>query len=245
MTMIGTPVDGLQYTDGNDAIATGDDMIKAALLLIDGRLHTPGDLKHSVQTADHGLWVVADGRNSIVRANVNAAYNTLADANGWSGSDGSHVGTPDYRGRTLVGLGTGPDVNTINKNDSLAVANRSPKHNHSRGTLLVANRASGISIDSVAGHSHGGATGLTDLQHLYNSPGSGLFLPASGDTSFGVWVTTGSGHNHSISDGGSHAHTVSDPGHIHTLTGTIGATTGPSETPAYGVGTIFVFVGKP
>lgn len=214
MTITGTPIDNLQFSDGNDPIATGDDLIRAALLLIDGRLNTPLDLKHSVRTDDHGLWVAADGRNNIVRANVHPDFVAEMVALNYLGFDGAHIGVPDYRGRVLVGLGQHADVNELTDNDGMIVANRRPKHKHT----------------------------VTDPGHKHEAPGGNQFmLWRSGDAA--NWP------------GGS-ALPYPEITNPDTTTKTTGVSVGPAgaghdpatdplDGPAYGVGTIFIFTGKP
>jgi hypothetical protein len=58
------------------------------------------------------------------------AEDTAARMNHAGAADGTHFNLPDYRGRTLVGLGTHADINSLSDSDGLAVASRTPKHKH-------------------------------------------------------------------------------------------------------------------
>jgi hypothetical protein len=87
----------------------------------------PGDLKHSLQAADHGGWALCDGR-SILRALYPALFAIIGTTYG--AADGGHFNLPDYRGRSLYGKGTHTEVDSFADNDGLSVANRRAKHQH-------------------------------------------------------------------------------------------------------------------
>lgn len=92
--------------------------------------HTVGDLKGSLHTGDHDGWLWADARTNIARNAVDADFVTLMLALGYPGNDGTMIGLPDLRGRTLFGRGTHADVDTLGENEGLVVGSRRPKHRH-------------------------------------------------------------------------------------------------------------------
>lgn len=63
----------------------------------------PGDLKTSLQAADHGPWLLANGRNNIPRAGLPADFIELMLLLGFPGVNVATIGVPDWRGRTFVG----------------------------------------------------------------------------------------------------------------------------------------------
>lgn len=133
---------------------------------------TTGDLKHGLQAADHDGWIFADGRNNIARSAVGLPFVNLMLVLGYPGADGTKIGVPDYRGRTLVGLGTHADINALTDNDGLAVASRTPKHGHAASGLTAAvtdpGHVHGHGADVAAAHP-GGSLAPTTGQPGYDA----------------------------------------------------------------------------
>lgn len=119
------------YPDGGDAVMDGDDAIQAQAEKVETYLPYAGDLKASMQLADHGTWLLCDGRNNVPRASVSADFVATMLAAGFPGADGTKIGVPDFRGRAIVGKGTHGDIDALTDNDGEAVGNRRPKHKHS------------------------------------------------------------------------------------------------------------------
>lgn len=138
-------------------------------------------------------FLVCDG-STVLRSAYPELFQ-LANSAGLVGTvfgagDGSTTfALPDMRGRTVVGVGTNSDVNTIGANDGVAVASRTPKHTHTipahDHTIPAhyhSSRATGadINITSSGSHSHAPNFG----SYFYVSPpggavvGSGSFLSA-------------------------------------------------------------------
>lgn len=121
---------GLPFPIGGEA-ADGPVAFEALAEAIEDLLPRAGDLKHSVQAGDHGKWLICDGRTTVLRSIVSTEFVSLMLTLGYAGSDSSHIGLPDYRGRVLAGLGTHADVNQLTDSDGLAVGSRTPKHKSS------------------------------------------------------------------------------------------------------------------
>lgn len=121
---------GVPYPDGSDAVMDGDDAIKAQAEKVESYLPYAGDLKPSMQLADHGTWLLCDGRTSIPRSSVSTDFVAAMLAAGFPGSDGSHIGVPDFRGRAIVGKGTHPDVDALTDNEGESLGVRRPRHKH-------------------------------------------------------------------------------------------------------------------
>jgi hypothetical protein len=138
-----TTIHELPFTDGDDPVADGDDTIQALAEKLDALLPRHGDLKPSMQLADHGPWLLCDGRTNLVRATYPTAFVNAMLAAGFNGDDGTKFGIPDFRGRAIVGKGTHGDVNALNDNEGAGVGGRTPKHVHRTPTGWVSNGGAG------------------------------------------------------------------------------------------------------
>ena len=156
-------------------------------------------------------------------------YNVLT-ANGtvfpYGGSAGTTY-TPDLRGRVPFGLNSANgDVDALSDNDGAAVADRSPKHKHSIGSLGISNT---LSVNPAGGHSHtvrvttstGGVTDGTDKLVRSNA---GLQ-----DGGFGGPVNGVGDHSHTL------AGSVS-------LTGSVGVGNGTNDAVPYVTVNYIIFV---
>lgn len=106
----------------------------------------PGDLKASLQVADHAGWLLADGR-SVLRTDYPDLFALIGTTFG--AADGTHFTLPDYRGRGIVGKGTHADVDALTDNDGLAVASRTPKHFHYSPWPFAENGGGGNFLNAI------------------------------------------------------------------------------------------------
>lgn len=126
-TFTTTARNALRWLTGSNDVRDIDAGFQALAEDTAARMNHAGDLKHGLQTADHDGWLICDGR-SLVRASYADLFTVVGTTYG--AADGTHFNLPDLRGRTLVGLGTHADVNSLSDSDGLAVASRTPKHKH-------------------------------------------------------------------------------------------------------------------
>lgn len=250
-----TAIQKLPWPEGLDPASFGDNVIRQLAEALDLRLPYPGDLKPSLQAADHGLWKFCDGRGlvtgaggtgaAVLKSSLPAAFVALLVASGYE-VDATHVAYPDYRGRTVFGVGTHADVNALTDSDGSSVGSRTPRHSHSISADgahdhgFVAD-SPGTSADGT--HNHGNTSGGSDSSYVYanNSllAGQTEFILANG-TLGGL----GSDHHHGTFDSGLHSHIVNPHSHGFSAAGTHshGAATGQTVSP-YGVANWFVYIG--
>lgn len=173
-----------------------------------------GDVKASFQSADHGDWLLIDGRNNIPRSQVTQEFIDLMIARGYPGADGTKIGLPDGVGRVLAGKGTHADVNVLGKNEAEAVATRTPKHKHTV---------------SDPQHAHG------DPPHLNDDGGSFYGYVAFDATEFSPGQAQGVHTVDNASTGNSPTGVSVGPG---------GAAPYPLNGPAYLTINWFIYVGS-
>jgi hypothetical protein len=154
-------------------------------------------------TAPSG-WAILDGstltgaqsKHPELWANIDPAWKS-----------GSDIVLPDCRGRMPIGKGTHADVDTLNKNDGVAVASRRAKHAHTNGLTFAGTNAN---------------TGTESADHVHNEnvtttgSGTGSQMPRA-------ILDSGAGYQSSGANTGgrSAAHT-----HNYTPSGTIGGSIG-------------------
>lgn len=91
-------------------------------------------------TPNANVWLLCDG-SAVSRTGTYAnLFNAIGTTYG-VGNGTSTFNIPDGRGRAIFGLGTHADVNALNDQDALTLANRTPNHAHASGTLSVASHA--------------------------------------------------------------------------------------------------------
>lgn len=73
-------------------------------------------------------WLVCNG-SQVSQSTYSALY-AIIGPNKFGTDTGGNFYLPDLQGRMPVGLGTNADVDAIGENDGSALANRSPKHQH-------------------------------------------------------------------------------------------------------------------
>jgi microcystin-dependent protein len=123
-----------------------------------------GSLTSYVGAAAPSGWLLCDG-SQVSQSTYSALY-AIIGANKFGTDTGGNFFLPDLRGRVPVGLGTNADVDVIGDNDGAALANRSPKHQH---TVYD------------PGHSHT-VTGLTS--NTQSPPDGAVTLTGFGGSSF-------------------------------------------------------------
>lgn len=74
--------------------------------------------------------------STVVRTGANARLFTYLGTLYGAGDGSTTFGLPDSRGRVNVGKGTHTDVDTVGKNDGLAVGSRRVKHKHTHNLTL-------------------------------------------------------------------------------------------------------------
>lgn len=123
------------------AVAEGADAVSAATYSVgssgsvapssggDGAL--TGDYKFAVQAADHGDWLLCDGR-AVSRTTYAALFAVVGTAFG-VGDGATTFNLPDCQGRTLFAVGTHVDVNQVGDSDGLALAARTAKGVYTTG----------------------------------------------------------------------------------------------------------------
>ena len=148
------------------------------VLLGDGTWGTLAGMPSGVVLAFGGLvasiptgWLHCDG-SAISRATFAALFTALSTRYG-AGDGSTTFNIPDFRGRSIFGLGSHADVNAHGDTDGVAEANRTPKHNSSvtdpghihtedePGGSTAGNPGGGILAGSQGGSTGSATTGIT------------------------------------------------------------------------------------
>lgn len=160
-------------------------------------------------------WVLCDG---AAYDGTNSTYTALwlALQTRFGGTGQSNFNVPDTRGRMLVGKGTATAVDTVGKNDGVALGNRMPFHSHSH-TLTLPNH----------GHSH--TLTLPNHTHNYNSPNGVIASTAGANTNAGITAGVTAPPNSLPAIDGAVGNPTSNPA----INGTIGTGAAPQDTPAF------------
>jgi microcystin-dependent protein len=131
-------------------------------------------------------WAICNGQ-ALNRTTYADLFTLLGTAHG-TGDGSTTFNIPDYRGRTLVGVGTMTEVNALTDNDGIVTAGhniyRGPLHGHTLGTFAVA--SSGNHTHTYAAPQDGGGT---------LNAGAGPDTIYDGNTLGG---TAGNTHTHSM-----------------------------------------------
>jgi microcystin-dependent protein len=179
-------------------------------------------------------WLICDGR-LISRLTYSALFAIIGTY--WGAGDGSTTfGLPNTPGRTLVGPGTVIDANGTSLSYSFAQLAGVLSAAISQANLP----ALSLTSNTIAAHSHGGATGAganhthsidvqgdhshsTDVQgsHAHNYrytsfSGGGPFSQSGGVAESDVALQTDiqGGHGHNLTTNGAHAHNASYSGNL-------------------------------
>jgi len=193
-------------------------------------------------------YLLCDG-SAVSRATYAALFAVISTT--WGAGDGSTTfNLPDTRGRLVVGVGSHADVSALNANDGAALASRRVKHSHTNG---VTASPSGLTLPnhqhsiSDPGHNHG----VSDPTHAHVDTGiPGTTGPPDGNRrtqSTDQWpgavsnfANSTAGAYTGISIQGNYTgisvqNPTSNPAINGSVTvgGTIGATGGTVDTPAY------------
>lgn len=167
-----------------------------------------GDTKTSVAPADHGAWLLCDGR-SLSKADYYLLWEVIGYAFGGSGDS---FNLPDPAGRALAaaGAGSGLTVRAIGaevgtETHTLTIPEM-PSHNHIADT-------SGAHTHTIndPGHSHGGVPNQasTATNGLSNKTGNG---DSTGTSTTGITIQSAGTHTHNIQNtGGSLPHNNMQP----------------------------------
>lgn len=120
---------------GDKYNASAHNIIVADLTDLDTRLTAAaaytvpaGSLTSYVGAAAPSGWLLCDG-SQVSQSTYSALY-AIIGVNKFGTDTGGNFFLPDLRGRVPVGKGTNGDVDVIGDNDGAALANRSPKHQH-------------------------------------------------------------------------------------------------------------------
>ena len=87
-----------------------------------------GDLKVSARATPSAGWLLCDGA-AVSRSTYSALFAAIGTSYG-AGDGASTFNVPDFRGRTIVGVGPHADVNGRGLNDGQLPGNRRPRHKH-------------------------------------------------------------------------------------------------------------------
>jgi microcystin-dependent protein len=124
-----------------------------------------GDVKQTLRETAPAGWAFGEAQN-VLRVGIYAKLFALWGTKYGIGDGVTTFGMPDLRGRILIPKGTHTDVDALGDSDGLAVASRTPKHVHEKGTL-------GTSPDGVNVLGGGaGATGFNINTHFHAVTGS-------------------------------------------------------------------------
>jgi microcystin-dependent protein len=150
-------------------------------------------------------WLLCDGGEF----DTTGPYAGLFGVIGYAyGGGGAKFRVPDLRGRVAFGKGEASVVDSLGKADAGVVAERSPKHKHSVGSLAAAGGRHGHTggTHGAGAHSHsidatreviGRGTGTSTFGKLDNGGSQGT--SGVGDHAHGVYINDGGEHSHSFS----------------------------------------------
>jgi microcystin-dependent protein len=129
----------------------------------DNRLFSPGDLKMSAAANPSPGWLLCDG-SAVSRSTFTDLFAAISTAYG-AGDGSTTFNLPDYRGRTIVGAGTGPGLT------ARALGGKAGEENHtlSNGEMPVHSHA-GVTAGDSPDHSHytSGTTGADSPDHAHH-----------------------------------------------------------------------------
>jgi microcystin-dependent protein len=157
-----------------------------------GQRFQTGDSKHSIQSADHAGWLLANGRAVTVAMGF-TALRALLLAQGAPVDGSGNPLLPDARGRAIIGAGSGPGLTARALFASIGVETHA------------------LVIGEMPVHNHGGVTGGMNANnphgHVTDIGGAGFGTKTSASTGGslngdGVQATN-IDHGHSISNQGS------------------------------------------
>jgi len=141
-------------------------------------------------------YLLCDG-SAISRTTYSALYAILGTAYG-AGDGSTTFNLPDLRGRVIVGMASGghSSVNALGLNDGAALANRTPRHNHTNGLTLPA-------------HAHSHSLTLPNHYHNVSDPGHGHSVQSW------QYATAGGGYSIGYSTSASGSYSVSPVGMVN------------------------------
>lgn len=183
-------------------------------------------------------WLSCDG-SQVSRTTYAALFGVIGTAYG-SGNGSTTFHLPDFRGRTMVGAGSGPSLTSRSVGDKFgeealpAHIHTTPNHSHTASSNTAGSHSHSMTSDGYHEHYlYFDGSGQT-VWHDFIGSGGGLntvTLRENAATSAvsNYWKAAGAGyHAHMIIDGGSHSHTI-------TVNSGGASTTGSTGTGSHGV----------
>jgi microcystin-dependent protein len=154
---------------------------KPSVLALDSAGGTPcytGDFKHSLQSANHGRWLICNGQ-AVSRTVYSALFAIIGTAFG-AGDGSTTFLLPNCLGRVNGSIGQGSGLSNRTpgqvvgaETHTLTVA-QMPLHNHIDGTASINNNLSfGSSSTTVAGNINVQSSTSTALHAITSSTGGG------------------------------------------------------------------------
>lgn len=186
--------------------------------VIEALMFQPGDLKVSARSSTPTGWLLCDG-SAVSRATYSDLFSAIGTAYG-TGDGSTTFNVPDYRGRTILGAGTGSSLT------ARALGDTGGAETHTLTTDEIPSHNHGGTTGSNGAHTHSGTTG-SGGSHDHDPGGASstgfIVASAPGGTATGGagsgWAQTSStasagSHTHSFTTGssGSHTHSVSSQG---------------------------------
>jgi microcystin-dependent protein len=161
--------DGDPVTPGSRSLGTGANQAAPGN---SASLFMPGDLKISAAANPTTGWLLCDG-STVDRVAYAALFAAISTAYG-AGDGSTTFGLPDYRGRTIVGAGTGAGLSPR------AIGGKGGEENHP------------LAIGEVPAHAHS----ITDVSHRHGPDGGGdAFLTHFAASGWAYVVSYGTGAN--------------------------------------------------
>jgi microcystin-dependent protein len=166
----------LSIFDGTDWISIGTINTTTNTFTVSSTSNYVGDIKNSVQTANHGSWLLCDGTSVST-----STYSGLFALTGYAfGGSGASFNLPDMRGRVAGAIGTGSGLttrtlgNSVGEETHLLTIPEIPAHTHPM-LQFVAAFGTNFNAFGVGGGSAGNATGSTGGGGAHNNMQPTLF----------------------------------------------------------------------
>lgn len=210
-----TKANGINIDEGCNAANINDAirqiMADLAAAVAAGQLASPGDIKANAGTTVPDGWLACDG-SAVSRTTYAALFAVISDTYG-NGDGSTTFNVPDYRGRVILGSGTGTDLTVRTVGDTGGAETHTlteaelPAHTHT---------ATSTSTSTVTdpGHAHSQASGtvLTNSGATNQGAGSGGWSNGGLTSSNATGVTVATATTTTVADTGSgDAHSIMPP----------------------------------